>query len=84
MSQFFDCLHESSIVREVDVSNVVVIPVQNRLTHQILSHQILNMCQPFKDLKQTFVVYRRTEHHRFCEQYCVVTTVEDSILLKEM
>ncbi len=36
MSQFFDCLHESSIVREVDVSNVVVIPVQNRLTHQIL------------------------------------------------
>ena len=35
-------LHEPSIVRGEDVSNVADIPTQNRLTHQILS-----MCQHF-------------------------------------
>ena len=38
-------LHEASIVRGEDASNVAAIPAQNRLTHQILS-----MWQPFKVL----------------------------------
>ena len=42
-----------------DASNVAVaaIPVQNRLTHQIIQHW-----QPFKDLKQTFAVSRAFTH----------------------
>ena len=39
-----------------DTSNVVTIPVQNSLTHQILS-----MWEAFKNLKQTFVVSDRAE-----------------------
>jgi hypothetical protein len=46
-------LHEAYIVRGEDASNVAAIPAQNRLTHQILS-----MWQHFKDLKQTFAVFR--------------------------
>ena len=55
-------LHEASIVRGEDVSNVVVtaIPTQNKVTLQIL-----NMWSPFKDLKQTFVVSHRTEQFHF-------------------
>ena len=52
-------LHEASIVRGEDASNVAAIPAQNRLTHQILS-----MWQHFKDLKQTFAVSRRAEQLR--------------------
>ncbi len=58
-----------------DASNVVDIPTQHRVTPQILSR-----CQPFKDLKQTFVVSRRAEQLRQLVQQCVVATVEDSAL----
>ncbi len=61
----------TKIVRGEDTSNVVVIPTQNRVTHQIL-----NMCQPFKDLKQTFPVSLRAEQLLFRAQQRVVATVE--------
>ena len=66
-------------MRVEDASNVAVIPPQNRLTHQILI-----MCQYFKDLKQTFVVSFRAEQLRQRVQQRVVPTVEDSALLTEM
>jgi len=47
---------EVYIVRGEDPSNVVTIPVQNSLTHQILS-----MWETFKHLKETFVVSDREE-----------------------
>jgi hypothetical protein len=72
-------LHEASIVRGENASNVVAIPAQNRLTHQILS-----MWQHFNDLKQTFAVSRRAEQLRLRVQQRVVATVEDSILRTEM
>jgi hypothetical protein len=73
-------LHEA-LVRGEDASNVAVtaIPAQNRVTLQILS-----MCQPFKDLKQTFAVSRRVEQLRSRAQQRVVATVEDSVLRTEM
>ena len=49
-------LHEVYHSRGEDDSNVATIPDQNRVTHQILSQW-----QPFKDLKQTFVVSHRVE-----------------------
>ena len=51
-----NCLQEPYIVWGEDASNVTSIPTQNRLTHQIIHH-----FQPFKDLKETFVVSHRTE-----------------------
>ena len=72
-------LHELSIVRGEDASNVVVIPTQDRVTHQILSRW-----QPFKDLKQTFTVSHRAEHLRLRVQQRVIVTVEDSTLRTEM
>ena len=65
-------LHEFSIVRGEDASNVVTIPSQNRVTQQILSR-----CQPCKDLKKTFAVSRRAEQLRQHVHQCVVATVED-------
>jgi hypothetical protein len=58
----FNHLHEDSIVLGEDDSNVTVtvIPVQNRVTLQILI-----MCQLFKVLKQTIPVSRRAEQLRF-------------------
>jgi hypothetical protein len=44
----------------------------------------LCLCQPFKDLKQTFAVSRRAEQLRLHSQQRVVTTVEDSALRAEM
>jgi hypothetical protein len=60
-----------------DASNVAVtaMPVQNRITLQILS-----MWEPFKVLKETFSVSLRAEHLRLHAQQRVVATVEDSIL----
>jgi hypothetical protein len=72
-------LQEDSIVWGEDASSVATIPTQNRMTHQILS-----MCQHFKDLKQIFVVSHRTEHRHSRVHQCVVTTVEDSVLHTEM
>jgi hypothetical protein len=74
-------LTEASLVRDEDASNVAVtaIPAQNRVTLQIL-----RMCQPFKDLKQTFAVSRRVEQLRLRAQQRVVATVEDSVLRTEM
>ena len=72
-------LHELSIVRGEDASNVVVIPTQHRVTQQILSRW-----QPFKDLKQTFAVSRRAEQLRQRVQQRVVATVEDSSLHTEI
>ena len=61
---YLNKLHEASIVWGEDTSNVTTIPSQNRLTHQILI-----MCQHFKDLKQTFVVSLRVERFRFLVQH---------------
>ncbi len=74
-------LHEASIVRGEDASNVAAIPAQNRLTHQILS-----MWQHFEDLdlKHTFAVSRRAEQLHLRVQQRVVATVEDSVLCTEM
>ena len=49
-----------------------------------MTHQILSMCQHFKDLNQTFVISRRVEQFRQRVQQRVVTTVEDSVLHTEM
>jgi hypothetical protein len=70
-------LHGASIVRGKDASNVAVtaMPVQNRITLQILS-----MWEPFKVLKQTISVSLRAEQLRLRAQQRVVATVEDSIL----
>jgi hypothetical protein len=76
-------LHEVYIVRGEDVSNVAVavIPAQKRLTQQSIS-----LCQPFKDLKQTFAVSRRAEHFCLHTEQCIVVTgnVEGSVLSTEM
>jgi hypothetical protein len=72
-------LHEASIVRAEDASNVVVtvVPAQNTL-------QILSMWQPFKVLKQTLAASRRAEQLRLRAQQRVVATVEDSVLRTEL
>ena len=66
-------------MRGEDTSNVVTIPTQKTLTHQILS-----LCQAFKDLKQIFVVSRRTEQFHLHSHHRVETTVEDSVRRTEM
>ena len=65
-------------VRNENVS-IYIIKTQNRLTHQIL-----NMWQHFKDLKQTFAVSRRAEQLCLRVKQCVIATVEDSALRTEM
>ncbi len=72
-------LHDLSFVWGEDVSNVVTIPTQHRVTQQILSRW-----QPFQDLKQTFVVSHHAEQLRLHVQEFVITTVEDSDLHTEM
>ena len=71
--------HELSFVRGEDTSNVVAILTQHRVTQQVLRRW-----QPFKDLKQTFVVSRRAEQLCLRVQKRVITTVEDSALCTEM
>jgi hypothetical protein len=67
-------LHEASIVRGEDASNVAVtaIPAQNRVTLQILS-----MWQPFVNLNLTFAVSRRVEQLRLRAQQRIVATAEE-------
>ena len=77
-SPHFDRLYEGN-VRGEDTSNVVDIPPQHRVTQEIIGRW-----KPFKDLKQTFVMSRRSEHLRLHSQYRIVTTVEDSALRTEM
>jgi hypothetical protein len=62
------------LLRGEDASNVAVtpIPLQNRLTQQIIKHR-----QPVNDLKHTFVVSRRAEQLRLHTQQRVVITAED-------
>ena len=64
-----------------DESNVVVtvIPVQNRVTLQILNHW-----QPFSTLKQSFVDSCRAEQLRWRAQERIVANVEDSVLRTKM
>jgi hypothetical protein len=66
---------------EISVSNdaVPVIPSQQRITQQILSH-----CQPFRDLKLMFVGSRGAEQLSLRSQQSIVATVEDSVLRIEM
>ena len=55
------------------------IPLQHRVTMQILKH-----CQSFRDLKLTFVVSLRTEKVRVRTQERIIATTEDSVLRTEM
>ena len=55
------------------------IPVQHRVTMQILKH-----CEPFRDLKLTFVVSRRAEQLRLRTQQRIIASAEDSVLRTEM
>ncbi len=51
-------LHEAYIVRGQDASNVAGAAIAEHRRTQ----QIINLWQPFKDLKQNFVDSRRAEH----------------------
>ena len=55
------------------------IPLQHRVTMQILKHW-----QPFRDLKLTFAVSRRAEQLRLRTQQRIIATAEDSVLRTEM
>ena len=59
-------------------SNTVTIPVQYRVTQQIISRW-----KSFKDILRTFVVSRLTEQLRLHTEHRVVSTVEDSTLCVE-
>ncbi len=72
-------LHEAYHVREEDASNMPNIPLQHRVTMQILKHW-----QPFRDLKLTYAVSRRAEQLCLRTQQRIVATVEDSVLRTEM
>ena len=67
------------LIRGGEDASKVTIPDQKTLTHQILS-----LCQTFKDLMQTFEVSRRAEQLRLHTHQRVVDTVEDSGLSVEM
>ncbi len=58
---------------------LMVIPAQNRLTHQIVQHW-----QPFRDRKLTFAVSCRAEQLRLRTQQRIIATAEDSVLRTEM
>ncbi len=49
-----------------------------------LTQQIISLCQSFKDLRQTFVVSRRSEKLCLRTQQYILSTVEDSVLRTEM
>ena len=72
-------LHEAYHVRGEGASNMPNIPLQHRVTMQILEHW-----QPFRDLKLTFVVSRRAEQLRLRTQQRIIATAEDSVLRTEM
>jgi hypothetical protein len=55
------------------------IPLQHRVTMQILQHW-----QPFRDLKLTFAVSRRAEQLSLRTQQRIIATAEDSVLRTEM
>ena len=55
------------------------IPTHHRITHQILQH-----CQTFRDLKQTFAVSCRAEQLRLRVQQRVVVTTDDSVLRRKL
>ncbi len=60
-------------------ADATAIPSQYRVTQQILSHW-----QPFQDLKLMFSGSHRTEQLSLYSKQRVVTTVEESVLKKEM
>jgi hypothetical protein len=60
-------------------ADVAVVPSQHKITQQILIHW-----QSFLNLKLMFVVSRRTEQLILRSQQCIVVTVEDSVLRKEV
>ena len=72
-------LSEAYHVRGEDGSNMTTIPSQHRVTMQILDH-----CQPFRDLKLVFAGSRRAEQLGLRSQQRIVATVEDSVLRTEM
>ena len=72
-------LHEAYNDRGEDASNMPNIPLQHRVTMQILKHW-----QPFRDLKLTFAVSRRAEQLRLRTQQRIIATAEDSVLRTEM
>ncbi len=70
-------LFEASFVWDessVSNSDTTVIPSQNRVTHQLLSHW-----QPFQVLKLMFAGSRRAEQLSLPSQKRIVATVEDSV-----
>jgi hypothetical protein len=74
-------LRETYCMWGEDDSNVVTIPTQNRLTHQILS-----MWKHFKDLRQTFTDSCRAEQFRLRAQRSLSLrlTRRDSVLHTKM
>ena len=66
-------------MRGEDAPNLPTLPLQKRVTLQILNH-----FQPFKDLKETFAVSRRAEQLCLRTKQRIVATVEDSVLRTEM
>jgi len=64
-----------------DASNLPTIPLQKRVTLQIL-----NYFSPFKDLKETFAVSHRAEQLCLSTKLyrSIVATVQDSVLCTEM
>ncbi len=67
---------DESSVSKVDVT---VIPSQDRVTQQILTHW-----QSFQDLKLMVPVSHRTEQLSLNSQHRIVPTLEDSVLRTEM
>ena len=53
-------------------------------TQYPLPHQIHNHWKPFRDLKRTFAVSRRTEQLRLHVYQRIVPTVQESVLRTEM
>ena len=72
-------LHQGFYVRGEDASNLTTIPLQSRVTLQILNHSY-----PFKDLKETFAVSRRGEQLCLLTKQRIVASVEDSVLRTQM
>ena len=60
-------------------ADATVIPLQHRVTQQILSHW-----QPFQDLKLMFAGSRWAEQLSLRSKQRVVATVEESVLKTEM
>ncbi len=62
-----------------DTSKLYTIPLQNRVTLQILNHWY-----PLKDLKEAFAVWRRAEQLQLRSKQRIIVTDEDSVLRTEM